>query len=355
MFLRTFAAVVASAAVGPLVEAQILLAVSTKYSAIQHAHVGTLPPGGYDDARLFQTSDRYTAYVRTKNGSARVMLFDPAKLRAGADEGGLVLEKRVDGEATVDLPEVTAPGGNIFVVLNQNTGPVDVQILVFRRGDRPVVTADAFKRWLQIPMDAVQRFYRVPSILVSVEPCGVATAFSTRSRGDIVVCTELIADLEKQRAGLALHPILLHELAHSLLLLWGLPGYDNEDIADEFAIVLTARASPDAVADLIAWLESQDSLTEAVLQLVNGDRHTISTQRARNMRAALKDPADLEKRWGKLLAPYARLPMTQLRRESPCETFSLADPPLVPPLDCLSDSPLVAGARYGGSLWRARW
>jgi hypothetical protein len=85
-----------------------------------------------------------------------------------------------------------------------------------------------------------------------------------------------------------------------------LPGYDNEDVADEFAAMFLAQSAPKAIDQCINWLESKDSVAEAVLQLMRGDRHAISIQRARNMKKAAERSSELKKRWNRLLSPYTR-------------------------------------------------
>ena len=116
-----------------------------------------------------------------------------------------------------------------------------------------------------------------------------------------------VADLSERDVSEALYPILLHELAHSILYLWELPGYDNEDMADEFAAMLLAKWSPEVLAAYVSWLEQQDSVSEAVAQLSSGgDRHSLSIQRARNIQKILSNPAPVMRRWDKLLAGHVR-------------------------------------------------
>jgi flagellar biosynthesis/type III secretory pathway chaperone len=86
--------------------------------------------------------------------------------------------------------------------------------------------------------------------------------------------------------------------------MWGLPGYENEELADEFAAV-RQRRDPDGLAAFVQWLNQQDSTSEALEQLTKGDRHPISIQRTRNIKAASENPQLLE-RWERLLSPHAR-------------------------------------------------
>jgi Putative metallopeptidase len=182
---------------------------------------------------------------------------------------------------------------------------VQLRVTIFRVGTRPEHSVTRIRELLEIPVKSLDAFYVVPKFTNTARPCGTVNAYSMP---DIIVCTELLADLFEKQASGAVIPILLHEMGHWLLYLWGLPGYNNEDMADEFAAAFLAKESTELLDDLIKWLESQDSATEALIQLLNGGRHTISIQRARNMRAALSKPDELLARWGRLLGPFRRQP-----------------------------------------------
>lgn len=159
------------------------------------------------------------------------------------------------------------------------------------------------RKVIEIPVSALDKFYRLPKFKVGVLPCGTVNAYSNP---DVTICSELIADLFEKKLDDALYPILLHEMAHSLLNLWNLPGYDNEDVADEFAAVILSRVSPRYIDAFIKYLENADSTTEAIVQLTRGSRHTVSIQRARNMKAAMSNIDQIEKRWSNLLRDYSR-------------------------------------------------
>jgi hypothetical protein len=145
--------------------------------------------------------------------------------------------------------------------------------------------------------------YDFPDFNIHVAPCGQPNAFSSP---DITLCIELMAELFAKERQNALVGIFIHELGHTLLNLWGLPGYDNEDIADEFAAaVMLGDASSDTggqvISDMITWFSEHDSKAQAVAQLAVGDRHAPSIQRVRNLERILENPGPVVARWNRLL------------------------------------------------------
>lgn len=143
-----------------------------------------------------------------------------------------------------------------------------------------------------------------PDFNIHVRPCGQANAFSSLTSGDIVLCTEMISRLASKPG--ALLGVLSHELGHTLLTLWGLPGGDNEDIADEFALVvlLGKEDSGAAIEELAAYFERGNSEKEAEFVLRTGDRHSLSIQRIRNIREHAAHANELFQRWNKQLYPH---------------------------------------------------
>ena len=113
----------------------------------------------------------------------------------------------------------------------------------------------------------------------------------------------MIAKTGKQPG--ALVGIVYHEVGHSLLSLWGLPGHNNEDTADEFAVQLALRTPNEAkiIDQFASFFESGDPWMEARVMIEQGDRHSLGVQRVRNIRSALKAPKELTDRWNELTYP----------------------------------------------------
>jgi hypothetical protein len=255
--------------------------------------------------KLFDTpgNDSYISTLKLSGGNVRMVVVDYRDVRNNNLKPRFLLNKPVTNAETVAIPPLPSKEGAVLFLVNDGAKPIDLHIVIYRVGERPPEALSLFKRWIQIPVKVLSTMYVVPTFTITVKPCRAINAYSNPN---IVVCTELLADLNSKDLNDALFPILLHEMAHSLMYLWKLPGYNNEDIADEFAAVYLVKELPHAIKAYIKWLESKDSVTEAVMQIVNGDRHTISIQRARNLKATFANPDELMARWGRLLAPFSR-------------------------------------------------
>ncbi len=159
------------------------------------------------------------------------------------------------------------------------------------------------KQQFELLYAAIKEEFVFPDFNVHITPCGEANAFSAP---DITMCTELLMEMVAKDRGNALAGIFLHELGHTLLNIWGMPGFDNEDIADEFAavVMLSDDASDSGavvLSDMITWFSEHNSKAQAMAILVAGDRHAPSIQRVRNLERIMENPAPVIERWNRLL------------------------------------------------------
>jgi hypothetical protein len=285
--------------------ADVTVEISDQYSAIDANRTFRIAPGDCDGGELPKTpfDDKYLADVKIAGGSVRAYVLDNKDIRVQNPNPRFLIDQTISRSKTLRLPAAFTDEGITLTFCNNDDSSVEVKLLIYRVGTRPLEFSDPVRQYVEIPVKAVSASYVLPKFKVRVQPCGFINAYSTP---DVIICTELVADLWRKNLPDALLPIILHEMAHSLLYLWGLPGFDNEDIADEFAAAFLARYTPAPIIEYIKWLENKDSVTEAVTQIECGSRHTISIQRARNMREAMNNPEELMARWGRLLAPFAR-------------------------------------------------
>lgn len=152
--------------------------------------------------------------------------------------------------------------------------------------------------------DEISKMFEVSEFDMRVEPCGSENAYSNTRTGDITMCSELFVDLVRSGKKGALAAILNHELGHTLLNLWGLPGYDNEETVDEFALVMLYLAgNQEHTIEWMEWFEKNDPQAEARQRIYNDVRHPLSVQRIRNIRRMLRDPRSVIERWNRLLYP----------------------------------------------------
>jgi hypothetical protein len=154
---------------------------------------------------------------------------------------------------------------------------------------------------LQQVYDALKQVFIFKDFQISFRHCGFENAFSDPN---ITICLELIEKLVEKDLLPALSYVIYHELGHTLLRDWDLPLWDNEDVQDEFAVVvcLLAEDKDGAVAAARFWSDSI-SRNEALAKLYIDDRHTISPQRARNITRWLDNSDELLRRWQKMLIP----------------------------------------------------
>jgi len=151
----------------------------------------------------------------------------------------------------------------------------------------------------------IGKTFRVEPFKTYLKPCGQENAYSNTATGDVTFCSELLFPLlMKQREG-AFMGIMMHELGHTLLNLWGMPNYDNEQVVDEFAMVyLYLEGMQEKAMDWIAYFEEHNSAQQAAYQLNNDMRHPISIQRVRNIKRILDNPKPVIDRWNSFLYPH---------------------------------------------------
>ncbi|MDD2932568.1 MAG: DUF4344 domain-containing metallopeptidase [Methylotenera sp.] len=147
-----------------------------------------------------------------------------------------------------------------------------------------------------------------PDFDIHIKPCAMANAYSETTNGNIYFCSELIDQIARNGNDKAFISIFLHEAGHSLLNLWGIPGYNNEDIADEFSTYILMSGGPNGYQFLDASLQfwqGRNSAGEALNMLQNGSRHSLSIQRMRNIKENMLAGETFIKRWNKLLYEHS--------------------------------------------------
>lgn len=139
---------------------------------------------------------------------------------------------------------------------------------------------------------------------INVRPCGQVNATSAQKTGDITICTELLSQYANKPSVVIF--VFAHEIGHTLLGLWGLPGADNEDMADEFASNLITQSKDGAriISESLDFFKDRNPYAEAKQTIEQGDRHSLSIQRIRNIRAHLEQPKALTGKWNRLLYPH---------------------------------------------------
>ena len=236
--------------------ARIIIEISENYAAIEHEASRRISRKAVHGRPAAHRQQRQLLSAhRPRLGAAQ---------RGGARRGrgpGKQAPVRFAGSSLGGTQEVLPglPRNAILTVSPEQEGASFLRLRVLRHGTRSHESLVATIRFLRESTDRIEAVYRVPTITLRVRPCGVVNAFSSP---DITLCTELMDTMHREGWHDAIRVVLYHELAHSLLRLWELPGYDNEDLADEFA-VLHAADSPKAIEQISRWFESRNALQKA--------------------------------------------------------------------------------------------
>ncbi|MBL4783064.1 MAG: hypothetical protein JKX92_12555 [Porticoccaceae bacterium] len=182
-----------------------------------------------------------------------------------------------------------------------------------KRGSYNAMLTAALTEKQRLPLEAmfskipegIGEIFRVEPFNAYLKPCGEKNAYSNTATGDIVFCSELFFPLIMKRREGAVMGIMMHEVGHTLLSLWGMPNFDNEQTVDEFAMVfLYMDGSQEKAFEWLAYFEEHNSAQQAAFKLTHDDRHPISIQRARNIKRILRNPKPVIDRWNNFLYPH---------------------------------------------------
>lgn len=214
-------------------------------------------------------------------------------------------------------------GGQYFLILdNQYAGVITkhARVQMAYKAHLSDEIRNVLRRTMEDFYAELKRTFIFPDFNVRIRPCGQANAFSSP---DITLCTELLAQLAGRQQMGALAAVIMHEVGHSLLNVWGLPNFDNEDTADEFAAVqlVPSQKGQEALAQMLLWFSQSNSRQEVDYMLQSGDRHSLSVQRIRNVQRIVKNPAPVIARWNRLLYPHMTADTLEAITKNP-EQFS---------------------------------
>lgn len=286
-------------------KAQIKIEVSDDYAAIHHSAKLDIAPQDLVSIDLHRNdyADSYRLYYSIPIGFVELLILDGQDRKANNAKPTPLLKRLIKGVGIVNIQAPKTIEGAILVLINRGSEPTMGRIRVDRLGSRPEEVRSKIASIVAMPIRSISKAYIVPKLSVTVKPCGEVNAFSNP---DITICSELIAELVDKDLPLALWPVVLHELGHSLMWFWKIPGYDNEDTVDNFAGSMLAKTNPKAVDQYIAWFETMDPVAEAVAKLTSAGKHPLSIERAKSLRSIVRSPAPDMKRWEELLAPHLR-------------------------------------------------
>lgn len=275
-----------------------------------------VPPGQYMVIALPGSGGPKTGYrinISSNNAIYRditAFLVDAANLslfKSGQQFQGLGFQKKV---APFTISEETKTLGQYYLILDNSYARLIQKKL--RVSIKAAIQMDssaqqAMKTTMGNFYAALKKGLVFPDFNIYIEPCGQTNAFSeTFGSGAIHICTEIIDNLNKANNKGAFTFILLHELGHSVLGLWGVPGNNNEDLADEFAtyFLMQNDASIRMLEQSLDFWRNRDSMSEARNMIIEGDRHSLSIQRVRNIQENMKRGDEFIKRWDRAIYPH---------------------------------------------------
>ncbi len=166
----------------------------------------------------------------------------------------------------------------------------------------------------------IQKVFIAEDIQYRLISCETDNSFAKGST--VLLCREHLTKIQQDAASkkIAEHLVLftlMHETSHVLLTQWQYPFNSNEDVVDEFAVVLTKLMKKEAAIESQArYFEQQPVQSEYEHILKNNDRHTLSIQRARNLRNWAGDETLLA-RWMPLLIPHIQTGTLESLRQTP--------------------------------------
>lgn len=212
------------------------------------------------------------------------------------------------GKYTFAIPQT----GIYHIILDNGRAwllPRNVTLHLYSVLPEPTTESQQIQQAFEKEYGLLKRAFVFNDFNISVRHCGVVNAFSNPN---ITLCVELVDELARRRLSGAMAFVFFHELGHSLLREWGYPLWDNEDAADEFATVfLMMSRHQQAALEAAQWWSSSVSTTDAVAKIWMDDRHTLSSQRARNIAHWLNNGRELLPRWQKLLIPNLQTEVLQ--------------------------------------------
>lgn len=149
-----------------------------------------------------------------------------------------------------------------------------------------------------------RKTFELPEFDITVKPCGSVNASSERDTGNITICSEFVSMYANNPPVFTW--VFLHELGHTALGLWGIPGNDNEDMADEFAtaLLLHSKDGPRMIMQAMEFFRTSNPNAEAQYMIQNGDRHSLSIQRVRNVQGWLLEPVRVTAKWNNVFYPH---------------------------------------------------
>src|SRR5450830_1112077 len=227
----------------PILHAEIIVELMVSLDEIKKSYV--VEPGGFVTVPLLgkgTLEDTYSITITKENSTSKditAYLVDEDNLRLFIDHSqyhGIGFQR---ASPPFNIRSSTRTSEPHYLVLDNTYDivyPKKINISIKESWLLGETQRQIVKTSYESLYESLKKIFVFPDFDIYLQSCGQANAYSdSNASGNIHICTELVDNSSKLNNAGALIFIFYHELAHSLLGIWGLPGNNNEDIADEFA------------------------------------------------------------------------------------------------------------------------
>lgn len=309
----------------------IFLCITLSDAKVQSARLAVaLDAGKWKAVRLKNLPKNSVITVEINSDDViTVALVDEADYPKYPDSEDILFESEVRNKLSFS---VTIPvAGHYYLVLDNIWGKRLTKTKVYIRGasgDDSVLkqnstSKDPGKVDQEVVLSKIiaklKKLFIFKSFSIKSRSCGKEEAYS--SSDGIMLCTEFIKKIydssgSKEKSIDIMLFTIFHEVGHILLLQWNYPFYDNEDITDEFAtMMMLMLGKKDNLNAVTEFFISNPSSSELISKALQGDRHQLSIQRARNIISWQKD-AERFKRWQTIFVPHMQTAVLEKLRKS---------------------------------------
>ena len=148
---------------------EVIVDVSSEYSAVHYANTVRLKPGEVTSVKLYDTpfQDRYVISVNVASGTVKLIVVDERDIITNNPSPRILLTRVVKNSANVEIPPLPSKEGATVSILNTHRrNPIDLRITLFRVGHRPPEVVQSVKEWLEIPIKGFDLGYVLPTFKV---------------------------------------------------------------------------------------------------------------------------------------------------------------------------------------------
>jgi hypothetical protein len=214
----------------------------------------------------------------------------------------------LENPAFVQIPRyefLNLAPGEYFLIVDNRAGTLfsqKISVLGYSVPQGPTEASRTMESFLRRFYDRMKKNFIFRDFQIEMKRCGRVNAYSSP---DMHLCLEMAQDTIGNKTPGVFNFILLHELSHSLLNLWGNPAHRSEDIADEMATaLLIIGGRPQDGREAAQWWRKQDTISAALQRPLFGDPHSPPGRRANSIEKWLDGGNEFARKWHRFLIPH---------------------------------------------------